>query len=51
MDVTGRIVGAGGDEFSMAPLTLAPGETRTQDVSFHSQRGGLKRAALAVTPC
>jgi hypothetical protein len=35
----------------MAPLTLAPGETRSQDVSFHPQRVGLKRAALAVTPC
>ena len=51
MDVSGRIVGAGADEFSMAAFTLAPGETRTQDVSFHPQRAGVKRAALAVTPC
>ena len=51
VQVSGRIVGAGADEFSMAPLTLAPGETRTQDVSFHPQRAGVKRAALAVTPC
>ena len=49
--VTARIVGAFADEFSMSPLTLAPGETRTQDVSFHPQRAGVKRAALAVTPC
>jgi len=51
VQVTGRIVGAGSDEFSMSPVTLAPGETRTQDVSFHPQRAGVKRAALAVTPC
>jgi hypothetical protein len=51
VEVSGRIVGAYADEFSMASLTLAPGETRTQDVSFHPQRAGLKRAALAVTPC
>jgi len=51
VQVTGRIVGAGADEFSMSPVTLAPGETRTQDVSFHPQRAGVKRAALAVTPC
>ncbi|HZX40849.1 MAG TPA: choice-of-anchor D domain-containing protein, partial [Myxococcaceae bacterium] len=49
--VSGRIVGAGADEFSMSSLTLQPGETRTQDVSFHPQSAGLKRAALAVTPC
>ncbi|MGZ3447091.1 MAG: choice-of-anchor D domain-containing protein, partial [Myxococcaceae bacterium] len=35
----------------MASLTLSPGETRTQDVSFHPQRAGVKRAALAITPC
>jgi hypothetical protein len=51
VQVTGRIVGAGADEFSMSPLTLAPGETRSQDVSFHPQRAGVKRVALAVTPC
>jgi hypothetical protein len=51
VDVTGRIVGAGADEFSMSPVTLAPGQTVTQDVSFHPQRAGVKRAALAVTPC
>ena len=51
VQVTGRIVGAGADEFSMSPLTLGPGETRTQDVSFHPQRAGVKRVALAVTPC
>ena len=51
MEVSGRIVGAGADEFSMSTVTLAPGETRTQDVSFHPQRAGVKRAALAVTPC
>ncbi len=51
VQVSGRIVGAGADEFSMSPLTLAPGETRTQDVSFHPQRAGVKRVALAVTPC
>ncbi len=51
VDVTGRIVGAGADEFSMSPVTLAPGQTVTQDVSFHPQRPGVKRAALAVTPC
>jgi hypothetical protein len=51
VDVTGRIVGAGGDEFSMSPVTLAPGQTVSQDVSFHPQRPGVKRAALAVTPC
>ena len=51
VEVSGRIVGAGADEFSMSPVTLAPGETRTQDVSFHPQRPGVKRAALAVTPC
>ena len=51
VQVTGRIVGAGSDEFSMSSLTLAPGETRTQDVSFHPQRAGVKRAALAITPC
>jgi len=49
--VSGRIVGAFADEFSMSAITLAPGETRTQDVSFHPQRVGAKRAALAVTPC
>src|SRR5215472_16729738 len=49
--VTARIVGAYSDEFSMSSLTLAPGETKTQDVSFHPQRVGVKRAALAVTPC
>ena len=49
--VTARIVGAFSDEFSMSSLTLAPGETKTQDVSFHPQRVGVKRAALAVTPC
>jgi hypothetical protein len=49
--VTARIVGAFSDEFSMSPLTLAPGEMKTQDVSFHPQRVGAKRAALAVTPC
>jgi hypothetical protein len=49
--VTARIVGAYSDEFSMSPLTLAPGETKTQDVSFHPQRVGVKQAALAVTPC
>ncbi len=51
VQVTGRIVGAGADEFSMSPLTLQPGETRAQDVSFHPQRVGVKRAALAITPC
>jgi len=51
VEVSGRIVGAAADEFSMATLTLAPGETRTQDVGFHPQRAGGKRAALAVTPC
>ncbi len=51
VEVSGRIVGAGGDEFSTSRLTLQPGETRTQDVSFHPQRAGLKRAALAVSPC
>jgi hypothetical protein len=51
IQVTARVVGAGGDEFSMAPLTLAPGETRQQNVSFHPQRVGTKRVALAVTPC
>jgi hypothetical protein len=49
--VTGRIVGAGADEFSMSSVTLAPGQTVSQDVSFHPQRVGVKRAALAVTPC
>lgn len=49
--VSGRIVGAGSDEFSMSSFTLAPGQTQTQDVSFHPQRVGVKRAALAVTPC
>jgi hypothetical protein len=51
VEVSGRIVGAGGDEFSMGSFTLQPGESRTQDVSFHPQRPGVKRAALAVTPC
>jgi len=51
VQVTARVVGAGGDEFSMASLTLAPGETRQQNVSFHPQRVGTKRVALAVTAC
>jgi len=51
VEVSARVVGAGGDEFSMGSLTLVPGETRNQDVSFHPQRVGVKRAALAVTPC
>ena len=51
VEVSGRIVGAGSDEFSMSALTVQPGETRTADVSFHPLRVGAKRAALAVTPC
>ena len=51
VQVSGRIIGAGSDEFSMGSLTLQPGQTLTQDVSFHPQRVGVKRAALAVTPC
>src|SRR5262245_15260368 len=51
VEVSGRIVGAGADEFSMGSFTLQPGQSRTQDVSFHPQRPGVKRAALAVTPC
>src|SRR5262249_12361512 len=51
VEVSARIVGAGGDEFSMGSFTLQPGQSRTQDVSFHPQRAGVKRAALAVTPC
>lgn len=51
VSVSGRIVGAGADEFSMASLTLQPGQTVAQNVSFHPQTAGVKRAALAVTPC
>jgi len=51
VEVSARIVGAYSDEFSMASLTLQPGQTVAQDVSFHPQRAGVKRAALAVTPC
>ncbi len=51
VQVSARVVGAGADEFSMDAVTLAPGETRLQDVSFHPQRAGVKRSALAITPC
>src|SRR5262249_41893629 len=46
-----RIIGSFSDEFSMASFTLQPGQTQTHDVSFHPQRVGVKRAALAITPC
>src|SRR5215470_1834074 len=51
VDVSARIIGSFSDEFSMTSFTLQPGQTRTQDVSFHPQRVGVKRAALAITPC
>jgi HYDIN/CFA65/VesB-like, Ig-like domain/Cep192 domain 4 len=51
VDVSARIIGSFSDEFSMASFTLQPGQTQTQDVSFHPQRVGVKRAALAITPC
>ncbi len=51
VEVTPKLVGADRDEFSMAPVTLAPLETRAVPVTFAPHRVGRKDVALAVTPC
>lgn len=51
VEVTPTLVGADRDEFTVAPLTLAPGEKRDLAVSFNPTRVGVKQVGLAITPC
>ncbi|AEI66354.1 choice-of-anchor D domain-containing protein [Corallococcus macrosporus] len=51
VEVTPKLVGADRDEFSVEAVTLAPGESRELNVTFHPVRVGRKQVALAVSPC
>ncbi|MBN1207704.1 MAG: choice-of-anchor D domain-containing protein [Myxococcaceae bacterium] len=51
VEVNTRLVGADKDEFSISPVTLAPGEKRELPLAFNPVRVGRKSVALAVTPC
>jgi hypothetical protein len=51
VEVLPRLVGADKDEFSIAPVTLGPGEKRELPLTFSPVRVGRKSVALAVMPC
>ncbi len=51
VEVTPKPLGADRDEFSVAPLTLGPGEQREVPLTFSPGRVGRKQVALAVSPC
>jgi hypothetical protein len=49
--VTPRVVGVDQDEFSAAPVVLAPGERLELTLTFAPERVGRKQAGLEVEPC
>ena len=49
--VSAKGIGDDGNDFTMPPLTLAPGEEKNAAVVFAPQLVGKKVAGLAVTPC
>ncbi|HEX8436778.1 choice-of-anchor D domain-containing protein [Archangium sp.] len=51
VEVTPKLLGADRDEFSVAPLTLGPGEQREVPLTFSPGRVGRKQVAVAVSPC
>src|SRR5688572_25373630 len=51
VEVTPKLVGADKEEFSIASVTLGPGETRALPLTFSPVKLGRKSVALAVMPC
>jgi hypothetical protein len=49
--VSSASIGKDADEFHMAPVELAPGESTVAQVTFAPVRVGVKDAALQVYPC
>lgn len=49
--VTPHLLGADGDEFSAAPVVLAPGERLELTLSFAPERVGRKQVGLEIEPC